>query len=70
MTTRKRLTFFTAGYSQAAVIFPILVAAPRYFSGAISVAHRPAVAKYHTRRLMLIPKSRSLEDGMIPAAAG
>jgi putative ATP-binding cassette transporter len=35
MTTQMRLTFFTAGYSQAAIIFPILVAAPRYFSGAI-----------------------------------
>jgi putative ATP-binding cassette transporter len=35
MKTQKRLTFFTAGYEQMAVIFPILVAAPRYFSGAI-----------------------------------
>ena len=31
------LTFFTAGYGQAATIFPILVAAPRFFSGAISL---------------------------------
>lgn len=29
----KRLTWFTAGYSQAAVIFPFLLAAPRYFGG-------------------------------------
>ena len=35
MKTQKRLTFFTAGYDQMAVVFPILVAAPRYFSGAI-----------------------------------
>lgn len=35
MKTQKRLTFFTAGYGQAAIVFPILVAAPRYFSGAI-----------------------------------
>jgi putative ATP-binding cassette transporter len=35
MKTQKRLTFFTAGYQQMAVVFPILVAAPRYFSGAI-----------------------------------
>jgi putative ATP-binding cassette transporter len=35
MKTRKRLTFFTAGYEQMAVVFPILAAAPRYFSGAI-----------------------------------
>ena len=31
------MTFFTAGYGQAATIFPILVAAPRFFSGAISL---------------------------------
>ena len=37
MKTQKRLTFFTAGYSQAAAVFPILVAAPRYFSGAIQL---------------------------------
>jgi len=32
---QKRLTWFTSGYAQAAVIFPFLVAAPRYFRGAI-----------------------------------
>ncbi len=37
MKTQKRLTFLTAGYGQVAVIFPILVAAPRYFSGAIGL---------------------------------
>jgi putative ATP-binding cassette transporter len=35
MTFTKRLTGFTAGYGQAAIIFPYIVAAPRYFSGAI-----------------------------------
>src|SRR5438309_1789453 len=35
MRRQKRLTWFTAGYAQAAVIFPIIVAAPRYFRGAI-----------------------------------
>jgi len=35
MRQRKRLTFFTASYSQAAIIFPFLVAAPRYFRGEI-----------------------------------
>src|SRR5436853_542655 len=35
MGRQKRLTWFTAGYAQAAVIFPIVVAAPRYFRGAI-----------------------------------
>ena len=35
MTATKRLTFFTAGFSQVASIFPIIVAAPAYFSGRI-----------------------------------
>ena len=33
MRQQKRLTSFTAGYSQVAVIFPFVVAAPRYFRG-------------------------------------
>ena len=33
MRQQKRLTSFTAGYGQAAVIFPFVVAAPRYFRG-------------------------------------
>jgi putative ATP-binding cassette transporter len=37
MRYQKRLTWFTAAYSQAAVIFPLVVAAPRYFSGAIEL---------------------------------
>jgi len=35
MTATKRLTFFTAGFSQVASIFPIVVAAPAYFAGQI-----------------------------------
>jgi putative ATP-binding cassette transporter len=31
MERQKLLTFFTAGYSQAAVIFPFVVGAPRFF---------------------------------------
>jgi putative ATP-binding cassette transporter len=31
------LTFFTVGYNQAAVVFPFVVGAPRYFSGAIQL---------------------------------
>jgi putative ATP-binding cassette transporter len=34
---RKKLTWFTAGYSQAAVVFPFIVAAPRYFSREIQL---------------------------------
>jgi putative ATP-binding cassette transporter len=33
MRRQKRLTYFTAGYGQAAWIFPSVVAAPRYFRG-------------------------------------
>lgn len=35
--TTKRLTWFSAGYAQVAIVFPILAAAPRYFSGAIQL---------------------------------
>jgi putative ATP-binding cassette transporter len=35
MRQQKRLTGFTAGYAQAAIIFPFIVAAPRYFRGEI-----------------------------------
>ncbi len=34
---RKKLTWFTTGYSQLAIIFPLVVAAPRYFAKAIEL---------------------------------
>jgi vitamin B12/bleomycin/antimicrobial peptide transport system ATP-binding/permease protein len=34
---RKKLTWFTTGYSQVAVVFPFLVAAPRYFAKEIQL---------------------------------
>ena len=37
MGRQKRLTFFTAGYSQVQVIVPILAAGPAYFTSAISL---------------------------------
>jgi vitamin B12/bleomycin/antimicrobial peptide transport system ATP-binding/permease protein len=37
MGRQKRLTFFTAGYSQVQVIVPILAAGPAYFAGAIGL---------------------------------
>lgn len=37
MKKQKQLTWFTSGYGQIAVIFPFLVAAPRYFSGGIAL---------------------------------
>jgi vitamin B12/bleomycin/antimicrobial peptide transport system ATP-binding/permease protein len=33
MRQQKRLTWLTAGYGQAAIIFPLVVVAPRYFRG-------------------------------------
>jgi putative ATP-binding cassette transporter len=37
MRKQKQLNFFTISYAQLAVIFPFVVAAPRYFSGAIQL---------------------------------
>jgi vitamin B12/bleomycin/antimicrobial peptide transport system ATP-binding/permease protein len=37
MKRQKQLTWFISGYGQLAVIFPFLVAAPRFFSGAIAL---------------------------------
>lgn len=37
MCRQKRLTFFTAGYSQVQVVVPILAAGPAYFAGVISL---------------------------------
>ena len=37
LRVQKRYTWFNSGYGQAAIVFPILVASPRYFSGAIQL---------------------------------
>lgn len=37
MIAQKRLTWFTSGYGQLSVIFPFVVVAPAYFSGAIQL---------------------------------
>jgi putative ATP-binding cassette transporter len=37
MTRQKRLTFLTAGYNQASVIFPFIVVSPAYFAGHIQL---------------------------------
>jgi putative ATP-binding cassette transporter len=37
MSRQKKLTFLTASYSQASVVFPIIVAAPAYFAGRIQL---------------------------------
>ncbi|HZP68680.1 MAG TPA: ABC transporter ATP-binding protein/permease [Pseudolabrys sp.] len=37
MSRQKKLTFLTAGYSQAAVVFPYVVVSPAYFAGAVQL---------------------------------
>ena len=37
MTRQKKLTFFTAGYSQASVVFPFIMVSPAYFAGVIQL---------------------------------
>ncbi|MBI2713402.1 MAG: ABC transporter ATP-binding protein/permease [Rhizobiales bacterium] len=37
MSRQKKLTFFTAGYAQAAVVFPFIMVSPAYFAGAIQL---------------------------------
>ena len=37
MSRQKKLTFFTAGYSQASVVFPFIMVSPAYFAGAIQL---------------------------------
>jgi vitamin B12/bleomycin/antimicrobial peptide transport system ATP-binding/permease protein len=37
MRLTKRLTWFTAGFGQIANVFPVIVAAPRYFAGTIQL---------------------------------
>jgi putative ATP-binding cassette transporter len=44
MRYTKRLTGFTSGYGQIAIIFPFVVASPRYFSGAITLGELMQIA--------------------------
>ena len=37
MQRTKRLTFFTAGYSQLSIIFPYIVVSPAYFAGKVQL---------------------------------
>jgi putative ATP-binding cassette transporter len=37
MTRQKKLTFFTASYSQISVVFPFIVVSPAYFAGAVQL---------------------------------
>ena len=37
MTRQKKLTFFTAGYNQASVVFPFILVSPAYFAGKVQL---------------------------------
>jgi vitamin B12/bleomycin/antimicrobial peptide transport system ATP-binding/permease protein len=37
MTRQKKLTFFTASYAQASVVFPFIMVSPAYFAGAVQL---------------------------------
>ena len=37
MTRQKKLTFFTAGYNQASVVFPFIMVSPAYFAGKVQL---------------------------------
>ena len=44
LKAQKRLTWFTVGFGQAAVVFPFVVAAPRFFGGAIQLGELMQIA--------------------------
>jgi putative ATP-binding cassette transporter len=44
LQAQKRLTWFTVGFGQAAVVFPFIIAAPRFFSGAIQLGQLMQIA--------------------------
>ena len=44
LRAQKRLTWFTNGFGQAAVVFPFIVAAPRFFSGSIQLGELMQIA--------------------------
>ncbi len=45
MVRQKKLTWFTSGYNQIAIIFPILVAAPRFFAKKIQLGGLMQIAQ-------------------------
>ena len=47
--TQKRLVWFTSFFDQAAVIFPFILAAPRFFSGAIQLGELMQIASAFDR---------------------
>lgn len=49
MIAQKRLTWFTAGYGQASTIFPYIVVAPAYFTGAIQLGQMMQTASAFDR---------------------
>ena len=50
MSRTKRLTAFTASYSQAAVVFPFILVAPAYFANKIQLGALPQTAEAFGKR--------------------
>lgn len=69
---RTRLLLFTSGYNQVAVIFPYIVAAPRYFSGALQLGQFIQVAEQfrHVQRSLSYVVSAYAEIAELGAVIG
>ena len=67
MSRTKRLTAFTASYSQAAVIFPYILVAPAYFAGKIQLGGMMQTASAFgsvQKALSILRHDLSLAGGM------
>lgn len=66
MQRTKRLTFFTAGYSQISIIFPYIVVSPAYFAGKVQLGFLPTTANafnsVQTAMSFFISSYRSLAE--------
>ena len=74
MRRQKLLTLFSSGYSQIAIIFPYVVAAPRYFAGAFQLGElmqtAQAFGQVQTALVLVrdeLHRSRGLEGNRQPA---
>ncbi len=67
MARQKKLTFFTASYSQAAVVFPFIMVSPAYFAGAVQLGGlmqtANAFGQVQSALSVFVTLYRSLADG-------
>src|SRR4029434_3395151 len=66
MSRTKKLTFFTAGYSQVSIVFPYVVVSPAYFAGKMQLGGLMQTASafhsVHTSLSFFINVYRSLAE--------